>query len=131
MMESFWPTRQAFETAPDVADGMNRMAKVVYTRTLERVTWNNTTLVNDDPAADVRKRKQASGPDMVIMGSGTIIALLTRHGLIDEYQFVVNPIVLGSGRTPFEGLESKVALERTSSRTFANGNVVVSYRLAR
>ena len=131
MMESFWPTRQAFETFPDVAEGMNRMAKVVYSRTLDKVTWKNTTLVNDDPAADVRKRKQASGPDMVIMGSGTIIALLAGHGLIDEYQFVVNPIVLASGRTPFEGLESKLPLERTSSRAFSNGNVVVSYRLAK
>lgn len=131
MMESFWPTREAFEMAPDVAEGMNNYSKVVYSRTLDRVTWKNTTLVADDPAADVRKRKQASGPDMVIMGSGTIVALLTTHGLIDEYQFVVNPIVLGAGRTAFEGLESKLPLERTSSRTFANGNVVVSYRPAK
>ncbi len=131
MMESFWPTKQAFEVFPDVAAGMNSMSKVVYSRTLDKVTWKNTTLVADDPAADVRKRKQASGPDMVIMGSGTIVALLAGHGLIDEYQFVVNPIVLGSGRTLFEGIESKLALERTASRAFANGNVLASYRPAK
>jgi dihydrofolate reductase len=128
MMESFWPTPAAFEAFPVVAEQMNALPKVVYSRTLDKATWKNTTLVKEDPAADVRKRRQSSGRDMLIMGSGTIVSLLTQHGLIDEYQFVIDPIALGGGRSLFEGMKSRLELERTSCRTFDNGNVVVSYR---
>ena len=66
---------------------------------------------------------------MVIMGSGTIVAQLTEARLIDSYQFVVNPIVLGNGRTLFEGVTSRLNLQLTSTREFKNGNVVVTYEL--
>ena len=68
---------------------------------------------------------------MVIMGSGTIVSQLTQAGLIDEFQLVVNPIVLGKGRTLFEGVKDKVNLKRTSTRTFGNGNTVLCYEPAR
>jgi dihydrofolate reductase len=68
---------------------------------------------------------------MLIMGSGTIVSQLSQHGLIDEYQLVVNPIVLGAGRTMFEGMEKKLNLKRTNSRTFENGNVFVCYELVK
>jgi dihydrofolate reductase len=64
---------------------------------------------------------------MAILGSGSIVAQLTRAGLIDEYQLVVNPIVLGKGRTLFEGVSNPVPLRRTTSRAFGNGNVLLCY----
>lgn len=76
---------------------------------------------------EVRKMKESDGADMVIFGSGSIVAQLTPEGLIDEYQFVLDPVALGKGRTMFEGLGEKITLKLRSSRAFANGNVLLSY----
>ena len=129
-MASFWPTKQALEMMPTVAEQMNNLPKVVFSRTMDKPSWKNTRLVKNNIAAEVRKMKDESGPDMVIMGSGTIVSQLTQEGLIDEYQIVVHPIILGSGRTMFEGVNDKVALRRTRTRTFDNGNVLVCYEPA-
>jgi len=126
MMASFWPTAQAKKIYPAVAKGMEKHAKVVFSRTLDKASWNNTRLVKGDLAAEVRKMKKA-GNDMVILGSGTIVAQLTQEGLIDEYQIVVTPVVLGKGRTMFEGVKTKPALKLTKSRAFKNGNVLLTY----
>jgi len=131
MMVSWWPTPQAMETMPVVAERMNNLPKVVFSRTMERATWNNTRLVTDDIAAAVRSMKKESGPDMVILGSGSIVSQLAQEGLIDAYQIVVNPIVLGRGRTMFEGIRDALKLKLTATRSFGNGNVVLDYVAAR
>ena len=130
LMASFWPTKQALEMMPTVAEQMNNLPKVVFSRTMDKPSWNNTRLVKNNIAAEVRKMKDEAGQGMVIMGSGTIVSQLTQEGLIDEYQIVVHPIILGSGRTMFEGVNDKVALRRTRTRTFDNGNVFVCYEPA-
>jgi dihydrofolate reductase len=130
LMVSFWPTKQAYEMMPTVAEGMNNLPKVVFSRTMDKATWNNTKLVKDNIAEEVRKMKSEPGDDMVIMGSGTIVSQLTEAHLIDEYQIIVHPLVLGSGRTMFEGVKGKLRLKRTSSRTFKNGNVLLNYEPA-
>lgn len=127
LMASFWPTPAAMERAPVVAEGMNNMPKVVFSRTLEKASWKNTTLLKGDIAAEVRKMKMEPGPDMAILGSGSIVSQLAQAGLIDEFQIVVNPIVLGKGRTLFEGVKEKIALKFIKTRAFGNGNVVLSY----
>jgi dihydrofolate reductase len=127
LMAGFWPTPFAIENMPDVAKGMNSMPKVVFSRTLEQASWNNTTLVKGDPAAEIRKMKQKSGEGMAILGSGSIVSQLAQEGLIDEYQIVVNPIVLGQGRTMFEGIKEKLSLKLTKTRAFSNGKVFLCY----
>jgi dihydrofolate reductase len=127
MMASYWPTPAAMQQAPSVAEGMNSMPKVVFSRTLKRASWKNTTLVKGDLAGEVRKMKKESGPGMAILGSGSIVSQLSAAGLIDEYQIVVNPIVLGKGRTLFETVDRKIVLKLTKTRAFGNGNVVLSY----
>jgi dihydrofolate reductase len=127
MMAGWWPSPMALKAFPAVAEGMNSMPKVVFSKTLEHVSWNNTTLVKDDLVGAVRRLKATPGPDMIIMGSGTIISQLTEAGLIDEYQVVLQPIVLGSGRSMFDGVTRKVALKRTRARNFENGCVVLWY----
>ena len=72
--------------------------------------------------------KNEPGKDMVIFGSGTIVSQLAQAGLIDEYQIVVVPVVLGKGRTMFEGVKEKLTLKPTKTRTFGNGNVLMSYQ---
>ena len=67
------------------------------------------------------------GPGLVILGSGSIVAQLTEARLVDEYQVVLCPVVLGGGRTMFEGVEERLGLTLKRSRAFANGNVVLWY----
>ncbi len=127
LMASYWPTPMAAENSPEIAERMNILPKVVFSRTLDKASWSNTTLVKGDVAAEVRKMKQEPGKDMTILGSGSIAAQLAQEGLIDEFQIVVNPVVLGKGRTMFEGIKKKQMLKLTTSRTFANGNVLLRY----
>jgi dihydrofolate reductase len=127
MMASFWPTPAAAKQFPTVAEGMNNSPKVVFSRTLDQASWQNTRLVKGNLAEEVRKLKDESGDHMVIMGSGSIIAQLAPENVIDEYQLVLNPIVLGAGRTMFDGTKERLKLKLTNSRTFGNGNVLLCY----
>ncbi len=130
MMAGFWTTPEALATLPVVAEQMNRLPKVVFSRTLDEARWNNTRLLKGDIAAAMRKLKQEPGPDMVIMGSGTIVSQLSDARLIDTYQVVINPIVLGRGRTMFDCVELELSLTLEKTRSFGNGNVVLWYRPA-
>jgi len=127
LMASHWPTPNAIKNDPVVAEGMNNLPKVVFSRTLDKASWNNTKLVKGDMPAEIRKMKKEAGKDMVILGSGSIVSQLAQEGLIDEYQIVVNPVALGDGRTMFDGIREKLILKRTKTRTFGNGNVLLCY----
>jgi len=127
LMASYWPTPAALKSNAVVAEGMNNLPKVVFSRTLDKVSWTNTKLVKGDLASEMRKMKEQPGPDMVIMGSGTIVSQLTDARLIDAYQVVLNPIALGSGRTMFDGIREKLKLTLKDTRAFSNGNVVLWY----
>lgn len=131
MMASFWPTPAALETLPVVAKRMNSGQKVVFSRTLDKASWQNTRLVKTGLAEEVRRMKKENGEGIVILGSGTIVSQLAQEGLIDEFQIVVDPIVLGQGRTMFEGVKKRLELKRTSTRTFGNGNTVLTYEPVR
>jgi dihydrofolate reductase len=130
MMASYWPTPMALQNEPKVAEGINNLPKVVFSRTLAEATWQNTRLVKADMVAEVRKMKQEPGPDMVILGSGSLVAQLGQEGLIDEVQVLVNPVVLGGGRSMFDGLEKRLCLKLSNTRAFKNGNVLLSYERA-
>ncbi|RPI07102.1 MAG: dihydrofolate reductase [Ignavibacteriae bacterium] len=127
LMKSYWPTPAAIKSYPLVAERMNSARKIVFSRTLDKASWNNTTLVKVDMAAEIRKMKNTPKSDMVILGSGSIVSQLTQERLIDEYQIVVIPTMIGGGRTLFEGAERMIKLELKSSRSFANGNVFMRY----
>jgi len=130
LMAGFWPTPFAIQNMPVVAEGMNSMPKVVFSRTLDQASWNNTKLVKGDMAAEIRKMKKEPGDSMAILGSGSIVSQLAPEGLIDEYQIVVNPVVLGQGRTMFDGVKEKLNLKLTKTRAFGNGNVFLCYEPA-
>jgi len=127
LMAGFWPTPEALRVDPLVAEGMNKSKKIVFSRTLEKVEWHNTRLVKGDLLAEVRQLKEGSGPDLTILGSGSIVSQLAAADLIDEYQILLNPVVLGQGRTMFEGIGKRLTLKLTGTRTFGNGNVLLTY----
>ena len=126
-MASFWPTPYAIENIPVVAERMNALPKIVFSRTLDEASWENTRLVKRGMAAEIRKLKKQQGKQIAILGSGSIVSQLASEGLIDEYQIVVNPIVLGKGRTLFDDIKAMLPLKLARTRTFANGNVLLCY----
>ena len=126
MMKSYWPTPMAMKDAPVVAKQMNEMEKYVLSKSLRDPGWKNTQVIRD--IAGVRKLKKEASADIVMLGSGSVVAQLADEGLVDEYQIVVNPIVLGEGRTLFDGVKKRVTLELSSTREFKNGNVLLSYK---
>ena len=131
MMASYWPTAAAKKSAPVVARGMNDMPKVVFSRKLKKATWANTALAKGELGEEIRKLKKKKGKDLVVMGSGMLVSQLTQLGLVDEFQVVVNPIVLGTGRSMFDGVQRPTGLELLRSRVFGNGNVLLCYAPAK
>jgi len=131
LMAGYWPTPEAIKNDPIVARGMNSATKIVFSRTLNKVDWNNTRLVKNDMLSEIRKLKQESGKDLTILGSGSIVSQLAQERLIDEYQILLNPIVIGKGKTMFEGVKDRFSLKLTKTRVFGNGNVLLNYALAR
>ncbi len=127
LMAGYWPTPEAIREDPIVAAGMNSSEKIVFSRTLETAEWNNTRFVKDDPAAEVRRLKQGTGKGLTVLGSGSLVAQLAQAGLVDEYEILLNPVVLGGGKTMFEGVKDRFKLRLKSSRVFGNGNVLLRY----
>ena len=130
LMAGYWPTPLADQHDPAVAQGMNRMSKIVFSRTLKQASWNNTKLVKGDLVSEIRKMKNESGPGMAILGSGSIIQQLALADVIDEYQMIVDPVALGKGRTMFDGISETLNLRLTKTRTFGNGKVYLCYEPA-
>ncbi|HEY9064113.1 MAG TPA: dihydrofolate reductase family protein [Burkholderiaceae bacterium] len=126
-MASFWPTPAALQMAPDVARGMNEAPKVVFSRSLRRAAWSNTRVVNAAMPESVRALKRDKRSDLVVLGSGNVVSQLAEEGLVDAYQMVLVPVVLGAGRTLFEGVRQRFDLQLVRSQPFRNGNVVLWY----
>lgn len=127
VMASYWPTPEALTDDAEVAGRMNDLAKIVFSRTLERADWRNTRLVKGDIADEMTARKQEDGKDMVIFGSGSVVARLAERGVIDEYRVIVNPIALGEGKSQFAGMGRRLPLQLLGSKAFRSGNVLLTY----
>lgn len=120
---AFWPTMP-----PDdpFAQAMNSMPKYVVSRTLDKVDWNNSTIVKD--LEGVSKLKEGTGRTINITGSPTLVRSLLDHGLLDEIQFMICPVVLGTGRRFFNEENSTKTLKLVESKTFDTGMVLLSYQ---
>lgn len=125
MMAAFWPTPMAAQQFPVVAKYMNERDKLVFSRTLGAASWNNTA-IEREAIAGVRRLKERSR-GATILGSGRLVGQLARAGLIDEYGFVVFPVVLGAGTSMFTGLARRLDLVRTRVRTFGCGATYLAY----
>jgi dihydrofolate reductase len=129
-MESFWPRAALDPNLPAgvkaMADEVNQMQKVVFSRTLTGVTWENSRLVRDDLVGEVKRLKDKGGSEMMLFGSGTIVQQLTDAGLIDDYVLIVTPVILGKGKPLFEDV-TKLSVKLVSAKSFASGNVLLHY----
>ena len=127
MMASYWPTPDAVKNDPVVAGLMNQTPKVVFSKTLEKVEWNNTRLIKDHITDEISKLKKQSGKDLAIFGSANLMSVLMRMDLIDEHRVMINPMILGTG-TPLFQTKDKFDLKLLKTRAFKNGNVLLCYK---
>ena len=129
MFESYWPGVSRDPDAPAGARAMaielNEMNKLVFSTTLDKVTWENSKLLKHNVVDEVRQLKQGTGKDFVIFGSGSIVQQLACEDLIDEYLILITPIVLGSGKPLFKDVKTSFAL--LEARSFSSGNVLLHY----
>lgn len=128
MMASYWSKPSAIKNDPVVAEGMNNAEKIVFSRTLKKVEWNNTKLVRGNIEEEIKKMKQQPGKDMTLLGSGSILTRFAELGLIDEYQIMVDPVVIGKVTPIFKNIKNKLDLKLTMTRTFKSGVVLLCYK---
>lgn len=129
MMASFWPTPAAESINPVFANSLNNTPKIVFSRKLEKADWKNTRVVKELTKEELLKMKQVPGKNIMIFGSGTLIEQLTNLGLIDEYQLMVNPVILGKGRPLFKDIKDRIKLKLVNFKTFNTGIVLLQYQL--
>jgi dihydrofolate reductase len=131
LMESYWPTvlrkPDADKHALEHAQWVETVPKIVFSKTLTEVTWNNTQLIKDNIAEEVKKLKQQPGKDLVIFGSPGLATTLINLSLIDEYKLTVHPIILGSGISVFTNNTTKSTLKLVDSKTMKSGVVTLHY----
>jgi dihydrofolate reductase len=130
LMVRYWTTPEARRDDPIIANFMNTIPKYVFSRTLDRVDWENAQLMKGDAVEMMKKLKEQPGKDLLIFGSADLSATLTQHDLIDEYSLLVNPLVLGSGVPLFKRVHTPLHMKLIRTRAFHNGNVLLVYQPA-
>jgi dihydrofolate reductase len=106
-----WPSRDG-----EFADKFNTMRKYVVSTTIKEPTWSNSTVIDGDVAEAVSKLRREPGGNILVNGSARLVRELTRHGLVDEYRFMVFPVVLGSGKRLFADASDTTALRLVEAR---------------
>ena len=124
IFEAHWPYQPADDP---IAKTFNATRKHVASRSLKKLDWNNSSLLEGDLAAAVGKLKREDGPDLQIIGSGNLIQTLQAASLIDEFNIWTFPVVLGRGKRLFEPGAKAAALRLTASRTSSTGVVMSTY----
>jgi dihydrofolate reductase len=123
----YWPSAPE-EQEPEL---MNDLPKFVASTTLkEPLAWSNSTLLKGDAAGEVAELKERSGGDLLVLGSGELAQTLMGHNLVDEYQLMVHPVVLGTGKRLFRDDGSRRPLRLVGSTTSGTGVLLLAYRPA-
>jgi dihydrofolate reductase len=133
MMKSYWPTLDAIKNDPGIARVVNNSPKIVFSKKLQNVeegpNWKNIRLFHEIKRDEINRLKERASQDFTILGSGSIVQQLANLGLIDEYQLVIVPVVLGVGKSLFKEV-TKMNMVLLEAKTFKNGIVVIKYRPA-
>ena len=132
-MYGYWPTvlnnPDASEDELRHANWVENAQKIVFSTTLDKAEWNNTRLIKEDLAGEVRKLKAGPGKDMMIFGSPLLVHSFAKEDLIDEYRLSISPVVLGSGVPMFAPGSERVNLKLLESKTFNSGLIAVHYEV--
>lgn len=129
LMVQYWPNAERHPDSPQTrafAQRMNALPKLVLSRTLSEVTWNNTSVVRH--VEEIAKRKLEPGKPIVAWAGASLISALSEAGLVDEYRLVVHPIALGTGTRLFE---KRTQLRQIRSQSLGGGLSVLCYEPVR
>jgi dihydrofolate reductase len=128
LMATFWPSEYAREADPQTYERMNNLPKVVFSNTLDSVSWQSTT-VSNNIVATLHELQHKYDKDIAVLGSSDLAVSLLREKLLDEVRLMINPVVLGAGKSLFKGLDQKFELLLRSNRHFSSGNVLLTYKV--
>ena len=130
LMESYWPHAHenpaASKSDLDFADKFNAIPKIVFSGTLGKAEWNNTTLIKSNALEYVAKLKETDGKNLYI-GGIKLAGSFMSHGLIDEYWLLIHPVVVGKGRRFFDNENVRLKLRLVESRVFKSGVLALHY----
>lgn len=131
MMENYWPT---VLNNPDSSDReithakwVQEIPKVVFSTSLDKATWNNTTLIKNNVAEEVKRLKELPGKDLVIFGSPRLSHSFMEMDLIDGYVLTVSPVLLGEGTPLFKNVKAKQSLKLVKSEVMPSGALALEY----
>ena len=110
------------------AKKMVDIPKVVFTKTLDKPTWNNTTLAKGNLAEEITNLKKQNGKDIIVYGGASFVSALIKEGLIDEYHLIVNPVAIGNGMPIFKSLDRTQKFSPLQSKLYPGGKIVLSYK---
>lgn len=127
IFNSYWPTEMARKIDPVMFDHINNSQKIVFSKTLQGVEWNNTNLVREIDPEEIKKLKQVPGKDITISGSASIVHALSNLKLIDKYYLMVFPLAIGRGKPLFNKLNERANLNLVEEKKFSNGVIFLSY----
>jgi dihydrofolate reductase len=128
LMAGYWPKNFAVKDDPIVARAMNTKPKIVFSKSLKKTGWNNTRLVKRNIVEEIMKLKRKRGKEIGVLGSADLSSTLIHHGLIDEFRIMVNPVAIGSGTPLFKKTKKQLRLKLIKTKTFRNGNVLLTYK---
>jgi len=129
--EKYWPAAasnpQSTESDVKFSRYADETQKIVISSTMDKVEWKNTRLIKDNIAEEIQKLKQQPGKNLIVAGGATVAQTFAKLGLIDEYQIVVHPVILGNGKLLLKELNIRQKLKLIGTRTFNSGAVELSY----
>jgi dihydrofolate reductase len=121
-MAAHWPS----STEP-YAEPMNRIPKIIFSRTLKEAPWGETRIVSGDLAEEITRLKHESGKDLLAHGGARFAQSLASTGLIDEFRLVVHPVVLGNGQRLFLDGGAPVRLKPVDATKFKTGTIAKTF----
>jgi len=113
----------------DFATAIDKIPKIVFSRTIKHVEWKSATIAKGDLKDEVLILKQQSGKD-IFVGSRSLIIQLIKLGLIDEFQLCIHPVVMGNGLPLFENINDRVIFNLVKTKTYSGGAVILYYELS-
>jgi dihydrofolate reductase len=126
MLASFWPYQTNDDMGP--AGKLNSVAKYVVSSRLDKAEWNNTKIISENIVEEIKKLKQENGAEIQIEGSATLVKSLMEANLIDEFRFLVHPVIAGNGKRFFKDGMQSAGLKLISTRTLDKGVIAVCYQ---
>ena len=126
MLASYWPHQKNDAMGP--ASKLNSMPKYVVSAKLKKAQWNNSNIIKENVVEEITKLRQQPGGDILIPGSATLVQSLMETDLIDEYRFLVHPIVMGSGKRAFKDGMVTTKLKLVKTKTFSLGVILFCYQ---